>query len=309
MARRNLIKAIGPLNIYGNVIGFNVFKYDFDSDRFVLNPTAIVTNLTVLTLLAYVVAEVVKTTDLARLEDYSFSDASGLTDLILGSSIYLVGNVANALNVKRFDVFVETIAVIDKRWRHVVELSNFDRRYVRLTSFGLTLIVVEFLLTLSTDYWFFVVDESFSYLFTSYFPILGNGCVKLYYVVTVTFVYDRVVLVNRFLTPSNVKNWRSLDVFYTNFVDLCDTFRAINRLYGFQLLLVIGVAFNVCTAQFYYCFTVAYDKTSNLTVTDTIDVCMSFQWGVFQLLELYLIVRVSVNLQNEVSFFFVSRSP
>lgn len=193
-----LMISISPLNVFGDWFGTNIYKYDYDTGNFRLNPISIVVNLFVLCLLTnLIVYDVNYNTN----TDESLTRATGMFDLFSGTIIGIVSNIVNVVTLRKYEKFVSILSKIDERFRSYHEQFSIvnDVRYNNLIVAGIIAILIEFSATFFTDYFVFVKDESYTYLFISYFPIVRNGIVKLYYVVFVRLVLDRFKAIEKSL--------------------------------------------------------------------------------------------------------------
>lgn len=108
----------------------------------------------------------------------SISEATGWFDLYAGTFFQIYGIIWNIWNLNLLIEYFDNAKKVDMDLR----LLNIKVKHKKQTIFvcsGICVIVMEFVITFIPDYILFVDDETSIYLFTSYFPILSTGIIKL----------------------------------------------------------------------------------------------------------------------------------
>lgn len=194
----SLSESLSALKCLCNAIGYNVFDYDEERREFKLRIWSIICNFFFLTMLINVILSTIKSRKSSEIDNEAISQASGFIDLFSGSFIEILSTILNSIFAKDHQHLLNQIGIVDERFRKMNINVNYGR-YTRLSIIGIFVVFFEFSVTFLPDYFIFVTSESYSYLFTSYFPIISNGVLKLYYVLYISFIYDRISKINRYL--------------------------------------------------------------------------------------------------------------
>lgn len=119
---------------------------------------------------------------------------------------------------------------------------------------------------------------------------------RLEIILTALYSYSLICKVIKYLFPDNTdaRIINQIHCIHNKLSALCSY---INWLYGFQILSIVGSAFNITINEFYYCYDV-----SKITEDDKVlDIYFSIQWGVLQQIEIFVIVMFCNKTSNEVN--------
>ncbi|GJQ80794.1 hypothetical protein Trydic_g9385 [Trypoxylus dichotomus] len=251
--------------------------------------------------------------------DDSISEATDMFELYSSVVGQTTAILVICVNNKRFMTFFHRLNIVDKRIFLINVIgekitSEFNRKFV---IYGISLVIIEFLITFIPDYIFFIENETTIYLVTSYYPIITGGLFKVQLATLIYLLWKRFSALNRILKKLK---WKMKDEVsgekrnstrlvkienpYTELVatihnifnELCDLLGLINYLYGLQLLLAMGSAFAICARQFHS----AYDTMRYPEVEyPGVDAYFSCQWAIVQVLEIFIVIIFAEKIHSE----------
>lgn len=128
----------------------------------------------------------------------SISQATDLFELYSGMTTQTVAILAMCANSKKFIDFFHRLNVVDKKIAILGQkvTSSYNTRFAVC---GISLVFVEFLVTIVPDYIFFIDNETVIYLITSYYSIIPNGLFKVQLTTLIYLLWGRLFAVNSVL--------------------------------------------------------------------------------------------------------------